>query len=247
MLYANGQGVRQKNHEAINYLGKACDLKYQQGCDAYAKYHSANDKASNGQVDDLVLQKHPELTTSFSSSTSSNNSGVTIQQPSISVPIASKDAFASTATGILIGLTLALMAGYTKLLRTKDRSAVDSGRYVAAYLLFIGALSVSVRWDIYSNPKEFLYQLAILELGLYVIGFCLGFGWAKGKAILKNPQPTSSEVNESHYTLALKEYESMFRKEGLWAKCFSESNGDEAKTKALYIAIRAKQLTQSEL
>ena len=208
-------------------------------------YYTVADYISKEQMDDLVHKQHPELFSSSSTSTGNNNVGATIQQPSISVPTASKDALGNIATGMVIGCTLALMAGYKTLLRTKDRSAVDSGRYVAACLLFIGALSVSVRWDIYSNPKEFLYQLTILELGLYVVGFCFGFGWAKSKAILKNPQPTSLECNESHYTLALNEYQSNNRKEGLWAKCFSECNGDESKTKARYIAIRAKQIAQS--
>ena len=35
--YANGQGVRQNKAVAKDYFGKACDLEYQEGCDAYKK------------------------------------------------------------------------------------------------------------------------------------------------------------------------------------------------------------------
>ena len=33
--YVNGEGVRQNKAVAKDYFGKACDLEYQKGCDAY--------------------------------------------------------------------------------------------------------------------------------------------------------------------------------------------------------------------
>ncbi len=34
-MYLNGQGVRQDKVLAKEYFGKACDNKYQKGCDLY--------------------------------------------------------------------------------------------------------------------------------------------------------------------------------------------------------------------
>lgn len=35
IMYEKGRGVKQNDGEAINYYGKACDLKEQRGCDNY--------------------------------------------------------------------------------------------------------------------------------------------------------------------------------------------------------------------
>ena len=45
---------------------------------------------------------------------------------------------------------------------------------------------------------------------------------------------------ESLYAQAAAELESDNRDEGLWAKCFAESDGDENKAKAQYLKIRVK-------
>jgi hypothetical protein len=50
---------------------------------------------------------------------------------------------------------------------------------------------------------------------------------------------------EKAWEQALTEFESDERKKGVWAKAFSDSNGDEAKAKAQYLKIRAKQLIDS--
>ncbi len=36
-MYESGTGVRQSNTKALEYYGKACDLKSQLGCENYAK------------------------------------------------------------------------------------------------------------------------------------------------------------------------------------------------------------------
>ena len=51
-----------------------------------------------------------------------------------------------------------------------------------------------------------------------------------------------SNSDESLYEQALREVEDENLRKGLWAKAFSESLGDENKTKALYISLRVAQL-----
>ena len=50
---------------------------------------------------------------------------------------------------------------------------------------------------------------------------------------------------EKIYSTIAKEIESNKLKKGLWTKAFSESEGDEKKTKALYIKYRFDQIQDS--
>lgn len=49
-------------------------------------------------------------------------------------------------------------------------------------------------------------------------------------------------MSEENFQIALEEIESGDKIKGLWAQCFAEMEGDEAKTKAAYIKKRAGQL-----
>jgi TPR repeat protein len=42
VMYEHGKGVKQNNIEALEYYGKACDLKSQEGCKRYAKLKNDN-------------------------------------------------------------------------------------------------------------------------------------------------------------------------------------------------------------
>lgn len=54
---------------------------------------------------------------------------------------------------------------------------------------------------------------------------------------------SSTKVSdEDYWESASLEFNSDARKQGLWAKCFSEADGDENKAKALYLRVRAEQL-----
>lgn len=55
-------------------------------------------------------------------------------------------------------------------------------------------------------------------------------------------EPGKQDPLEEHWAQALRECESMAVKEGLWAKAFSDSGGDEKVAKAHYIRLRATQL-----
>ena len=51
---------------------------------------------------------------------------------------------------------------------------------------------------------------------------------------------------EEIYELISEEIESNNTKKGIWTKAFSESEGDEQKTKALYIKYRFDQIKQTQ-
>ena len=51
---------------------------------------------------------------------------------------------------------------------------------------------------------------------------------------------------EEIYELISEEIESSSTKKGLWTKAFSESEGDELKTRALYIKYRFDQIKQTQ-
>jgi TPR repeat protein len=36
-MYKYGQGVKQNTQKALELYGKSCDMRFQDGCDAYAK------------------------------------------------------------------------------------------------------------------------------------------------------------------------------------------------------------------
>lgn len=54
----------------------------------------------------------------------------------------------------------------------------------------------------------------------------------------------SLPTEEDHWAAALLEIESGPRRSGIWAKVFSESEGDEAKAKAAYLKVRVQQLNE---
>ena len=70
-------------------------------------------------------------------------------------------------------------------------------------------------------------------------------------AVIENKDLEPDAENEDHmveeefYELAYEEIESGNLKKGLWAKAFSETEGDENKTKALYIKYRFEQIKES--
>jgi len=54
---------------------------------------------------------------------------------------------------------------------------------------------------------------------------------------------TSSHEDEKYYEAVVKELESGSPRPGLWAKAFAESSGNGVAARALYIKLRAQQLT----
>ena len=52
----------------------------------------------------------------------------------------------------------------------------------------------------------------------------------------------NSSATEEHYAIAAKEIDSGSIDEGLWARIYSEKNGDDLKTRASYIKERAQRI-----
>ena len=52
---------------------------------------------------------------------------------------------------------------------------------------------------------------------------------------------------DSHFALALQEIVEKRPNQGLFARCFAETKGDESKTKAEYIKKRAEQIEEQEV
>ena len=52
--------------------------------------------------------------------------------------------------------------------------------------------------------------------------------------------------SDTHFGSALQELVEKRPKHGLFARCFAEADGDEAKTKARYITLRAAELEEAE-
>lgn len=58
--------------------------------------------------------------------------------------------------------------------------------------------------------------------------------------------PSTVEVTDAHWALALKEYEHGQRNDGLFARLFTECEGDETRIKAAYLKERAKAIAAGE-
>jgi hypothetical protein len=56
----------------------------------------------------------------------------------------------------------------------------------------------------------------------------------------------SAHRDEKYYEAVVRELESGSPRPGLWAKAFAESSGDEVATRALYIKLRAEQLSHED-
>lgn len=52
--------------------------------------------------------------------------------------------------------------------------------------------------------------------------------------------------SNSHFASALRELVEKRPRQGLFARCFAEADGDEAKTKARYISLRAAEIEEEE-
>jgi hypothetical protein len=98
-----------------------------------------------------------------------------------------------------------------------------------------------------------LWSLAAIALGVFLIVRAIGVLCWKyknklknklvGSGIRKSNQPKFDE--EDFYSAATIEASGNGRNEGLWGKCFVEADGNENKTKVLYIKRRVEQLEES--
>ena len=135
-------------------------------------------------------------------------------------------------------------------------------RKVIAYLLTLGAFGFAILYFPYlliegksigyKNFFTWLFYM-IVSIGFYT------YLYAKKNGIDFNPnlrsenlkkldntfELVSTIIESSSWNQAIDEFEGENRNRGLYAKVFAESQGNEAKTKAKYIEIRAREIQNS--
>ena len=108
-------------------------------------------------------------------------------------------------------------------------------------------LLVSLIGAFNSNPKLIYYpkfwdlQLASQTLVAPLFAFVIIYLISRLMLKIKN----NSSATEDHYALAAKEIESGNIDRGLWARIYSEKNGDDLKTRASYIKERSQRINKN--
>lgn len=108
---------------------------------------------------------------------------------------------------------------------------------VTLLVLLIGAFNSNPKLIYY--PKFWDLQLASQTLVAPLFVFVIIYFISRIMLKLKN----NNSATEDHYALAAKEIESGNIDRGLWARIYSEKNGDDLKTRASYIKERAKRFS----
>lgn len=114
-------------------------------------------------------------------------------------------------------------------------------------ILFLGLFVIAL--IVFSSSSASRYSDAFIEGGLKGLiltpVLALAF-WLPGK-IKKTLKGRSEKKNakDQNYLKGLEEIENGTMDRKFWAKAYALSNGDEAKAKALYIRMRAEELTNN--
>jgi hypothetical protein len=133
---------------------------------------------------------------------------------------------------------------YMKFRKIKDDSHHLQSTWWSGWTALV-TLLVSLIGAFNSHPKLIYYpkfwdlQLASQTLVAPIVAFVLIYLISRLILKLKN----NSTATEVHYALAAKEIESGNIDRGLWARIYSEKNGDDLKTRASYIKERAKRFS----
>ena len=132
------------------------------------------------------------------------------------------------------------------LTRKSIDTPIKTGRWVGAWLM---GVSILTNPSLHKTDIDFYIGTVILAVVWFVIGFVIGFIWRKFKPI--NPVLSQQKItgvdDEKLWEQASAELNSTNKNEGLWAKCYAESGGDEAKARAQYLSARVSKLKQEEL
>jgi hypothetical protein len=154
----------------------------------------------------------------------------------------------SAATGALLTLATRGVIAFClfklitlNLTRKNIDTPYRAGRWVGGFLM---GLSILTYQSHSKSDADFYFEIAIMAPAYFVIGFCVGFFWRKFKPLKVDVQ--KQFVNdEIYWEQALAELNSSQKNDGLWAKCFAESNGDEAMAKASYLTHTANKFKQN--
>ena len=129
---------------------------------------------------------------------------------------------------------------------------IQTAQWVAAWLGAISVLALQ-KTSLIASPGDFFLILIGPFLFYYFLGFVGGFLWRKlrplrATAIASSPSivTVGDTPDEEYWATALTEFNSTERKTGLWARVFSEAQGNEAMAKASYLKARATELRDEQ-
>ena len=157
----------------------------------------------------------------------------------------------AAATSALLTLAIRGLIAYgifklltINLTRKTLHSRANNGRYVGAWLM---GLSILTFPSSHKSDADFYFGILLVSVSWFVLGFVLGYVWRMFKPLKEAlAQQNMAEVNdEKLWERASIELNSDARNAGLWAKSFAESNGDEAKAKAMYLKEAVKKLSSN--
>ncbi len=179
----------------------------------------------------------------FKANTPTNISSGTLQAPA---PIPEKPAAADPALGfgftpiiglIVMGVCFALFPGLS---RKKKDAAYKTGLLFGGFFAVCGVFSQITRFikGVEAGTLDWYFIEVAVAISWFVVGYVGGvlkwYIWDRKK--LKDTQA------EKYFIQAQHEINQGDVREGLWAMSYARSNGDENRTKAKYLAIRAKEI-----
>lgn len=145
------------------------------------------------------------------------------------------DALVTLAVRVIISV-LAFLAITYGILKTPKTTPISNGRFIGAIFVGISLISFPATGK---SVADFYFGITLVTCFWFVVGFIIGYLWR----LFRNKRSEAS--NDLYWDDALKEFESSNRVGSLWAKCFSDANGDENKAKALYIKLRVAQMKKN--
>ncbi|CAN4276839.1 hypothetical protein MCEMSEM29_01948 [Methylophilaceae bacterium] len=203
--------------------------------------HLAINYAGKNNIENVVKQYNSDHT-------------VTSQQiDQVSKSLDTSSAYKDTAE---VFIFVALLAGLVFYLimpkKFKATTPFEMGRVWLGWLMAAAVLSAPsyyVKYGIGEAAGMFVATLIVVGPLALLIGWLYGkyFKFASKNSNIPINSDSANKVTKNNenssannsYLLALEEYDSNQRDKALWAKCFALSEGNETKTKALYVKERA--------
>lgn len=130
----------------------------------------------------------------------------------------------------------------------KPSTVFEYGRSWASYVAFIIPI-LSIRWFLNDDLVDASIRFLISLFSYTFFGFCLGCLWGIVKLKLKSNIRFDIKTKDNHlrkisdqfWEKSIIEFDTN-RNQGLWARCFTENDGNENKAKSMYLRIRAEEL-----
>ena len=132
-------------------------------------------------------------------------------------------------------------------------SGAEYGRKFSAYIMFftiIGSAHNFIRKDFIDAVFSLIITIILFPTVAYGVGYIFGFiklsrrGQAENSTGVESGR-AESVATDDHWEQAYKEVNGGERVTAIWARAFSEADGDENKAKARYLSMRFAQLSKS--